>query len=668
MRFNSLCFRLACLFVLLASGISAFAQDQPQPPKPPAEKLVESWAKLAHRKRPPQIHKANEFDLSGPAVSKTSISKDGSTLLVLDTEGALVTWNLKTGEQIARILPEQASPDSEITISDNGNSVVIGYPSGLIEVYVPPKTKPLIRYDAFKTPIAMVRLSADQNRVIAIDQFGKSFEVDAFGKSKGFDPGPTEDTVVQSLIAAGGRQEPWWKVHVGPENKVTDVYYDGHERSENHLELEPPQFIDSANDNFMVGGPHQLAWVILYYKGEDKYEPTFKQIDIAETLYDAALVDYNNWIWTLTDKRLEVRETSFGRPAKFVELPAELPPEHTQILPNGETLVTITPEGHVTRWDAYLDTTSGISRLSVSVSNESFRQRFDALEMIAQQWNGRVDHFEDKEHETPYTFLMRSVQAIAPRLKGSDEDQPYPSLHKWIEENPDNSQFMRIVLFRLYLADGYRIRGGGYANSVPEDAWEAFYDNMEKSWEVVAPVFDQQDVPAEAYTCAIIAGKNLQWEREEVNKYLRQAFEKYPNYHRTFAEEAVARLPRWGGRPGETGYLARFTADKLGGVEGDIMYARIAQHVSRFVSWDDIDTETDFSRERIMKGMLAITETTEDAFAINQTLLLAAKWEDEESGLKAAKRLVELDLRPVSQIWPEKYDLIDKVYRQAKMP
>lgn len=666
MRFSSSCFRFVCLVGLWLIGLPASAQEQPQSLQPPAEELVASWEKLAHRKRPYQINKANEFDLSGPAAAKTAISKDGGTLLVLDTEGALVTWNLATGEQIARVLPEQASPESAIAISNNGKLAVVGFPSGLIEVYVPPKTKPAIRYDAFKTPIAMLAFSADQDRIIAVDQFGKSFEVDGKGKSKGFHPGPTKDTAVQSFVAAGAKQESWWKIHVDQENKVTDIYFNGHQRSENNIELEPPHLIDSANDNFLVASPHQLAWAILTYKGKKKYEPDFKKTEITDTLYDAAFVEHHLWMWTLTDKRLEARDVAVGRAARFVELPADLLPEHTKIFPNADTLVTITPEGHVTRWNAYIDIASSVSQLSASISNEAYRHRFDALEMIAKKWNGQVDHFEDKEHETPYTFLMQSVQQVAGRMKGNDEEQAYPDLHKWIEENPDNCQFMRIALFRLYLADGYRIRGSGYANSVPEEAWAAFYDNMEKSWEVLAPIFDDKEVPAEAYTSAIIAGKNLQWERDEINKYLRQAFEKYPNYHRTFAEEAVARLPRWGGRPGETGYLARFTADKLEGVEGDIMYARIAQHVSRFVGWDDIDTETDFSRERIMKGMLAITETTADAYTINQTLLLAAKWEDEEAGLKAAKRLIELDQKPSSQIWPNKYDLIDKVYIQAR--
>lgn len=663
MRLTLAYYRAVVLVVVWATSAHAsLGQNVVQPPTD--EELVESWQRLAHRIRPPEINKANEFDLSGPPASQTVISEDGTTLLVLDKEGALVVWNLKTGEQTARIVPAQASSKSAIGISANGRVLAVGFPSGLIEVYVPAKSKPAIQYDAFKSPIQMVQVSSDQDRIIAVDDFGKSFEVNALGKSKGFHFGPTNNKAVRSLVAAGGKQESWWKIHVDSQDKVTDVYFDGKDTTENHLTIRPPSFMHSSDDRFVTGSPHQLAWTVLYYKGDKKYEAKFSEVKVDDTLYDAAMVKHSPWMWTLTDKFLENRMISLGRVNKKVKLPVELSAAHTRIFPNAEALVTITPEGHVTRWNAFLDVTSGIVALSTSVCNEAARGRFEALEMIAEKWNDRVDHFEDSEHETPYSFLMSCVQTIAPKFKGSEEE-PYQVIHKWIQDNPNNCQFMRIALFRLYLADGYRARGSGYANSVAEDAWEVFYDNMEKSWEVAAPLFDQKKVPAEAYTCAIIAGKNLQWEREEINKYLRQAFEKYPNYHRTFAEEAVARLPRWGGKPGETEYFARFTADKLGGIDGDIMYARIAQHVVNFVGWKGIDTETDFSRERVLKGMLAISQTTRDEFTMNQTLLVAAMWDDRETAYRAARRIVELDLKPTKSIWPEKYDLIDEVYAEA---
>ncbi|MEW4562280.1 WD40 repeat domain-containing protein [Bremerella sp. JC770] len=659
MRFTSsfLSFLLTGLLVLTAPAL-LLGQ------RPTAEELAEKWDRLAHRQRPLQISKANEFDLTGPAVSKFEISRDGRTLLVLDQEGALVFWDLRTGQQRSRIVPEQASPDAAIGIAPTGKTAVVGFPSGLIQVYAYNRDKPAINYDAYKTPVTRIQISSDDKRVIAVDGFGKSFEVDAFGKSKGFQFAATKDVPLNCFVAAGERLESWWKICVGEDNQVSDVFFDGKEKQEDNLELEPPQRIASSGDRFLAIGPKQLAWAILYYQGDQKYEAKFTKVDLAYPLRDAAYVYQKSQMWTLSDQQLEMRELTYGRVEKSVTLPADLPPEHTRLLPGDEAMVTITPEGHVTRWNAYVDTGSSLVDLSVSIANETARLRFDALEIIAKKWNDRTDHFVDGEHETPYSYLMSKVQQIAPRVPGHDI-KPYKAFHDWIDNNPDNCQFTRIALFRLYLADGYRARGSGFASSVTEEGWKTFYENMNKSWEVAEPLFDQKEIPAEAFTCAIIAGKNLQWDRQIVNDYLREAFDKYPTYHRTFTEEAVARLPRWGGKPGETEYLARFTADKLGGVEGDILYAQLSQHVARFVGWDDIDTETRFSRERIMKGMLAMTKSSDNLFTINQTLLLAGKWDDEDAATIAAKRLVELDARPSKQVYPGKFKMIDKVFDEA---
>ncbi|PQO29111.1 hypothetical protein C5Y96_15260 [Blastopirellula marina] len=664
MRLPSFIAYAAIAFGLLAFSlpVSSYGQASQQPS---AEDLAKLWDRLAHRQRPMQISKANEFDLSGPAISKTVVSRDGGTLLVLDQEGALVFWNLKTGEQISRIVPEQASPDAVLDIAYNGTSAVVGFPSGLIQVFVASRSKPLIEYKAYKTPLQMVQLSADQNRVIAVDGFGKSFEVDARGKSKGFEFGPSEDTPVKSLVAAGGGLQNWWKIYIDDNNQVSDVYFDGKEKLENNIELKPPHRIEASDVRFLLVGPEQLAWSQLAFQGENKYEASFSKVDFETPLRDAAFVFRKPWIWTLSDEQLELRSLAFGNVEKTVQLPEDLPAKHTYLVPNDEAMVTITPEGHVTRWNAYVDIGNPLNELVDMISIATINQRFDALELIAKKWNDRIDHFQDSEHETPYSFLMSIVQRVAPRLPGHEE-RPYKAFHDWIDNNPNNCQFTRIALFRLYLAAGYRARGEGFANTVTEEGWKTFYENMEKSWEVAEPLFDQDYIPAEGYTCAIIAGKNLQWDRDEINGYLRDAFAKYPTYHRTFTEEAVARLPRWGGKPGETEYLARFTADKIGGDDGDILYATLAQHISRYVGWDNIDVETGFSRERILKGLVAMTKTTENRRTIQQTLQVAIKWEDEEAARAAATRLVELMEIGREEPLPNRQEVIDKIYEQYK--
>lgn len=657
------CFVLAFNALLFATTATSHAQVAVV--QPTAEELATEWDRLGRRQRPFQINKVNEFDLTGPPAAKTAISYDANTLLVLDQEGALVFWDLRTGKQINRIIPDQASADAVIDINANGTDAIVGFPSGLIQLYKPERTKPLIQFDAFKTPLTMVRYSANQAGIIAVDKFGKSWEVNLKGQSKGFQKGPSEDTPIQSLVAAGGPKGTWWKIMIDQDNQVSDVYFDGEKQTENNLELEAPTKIDASEDRFVLLSPKQLSWVVLEDRGTQEFEAKFSQVKLKAPLYDARLGYMQRFIWALSDDKLELRSMSFGQVQKSMDLPDDLPPEHTHIRPGGDALVTITPQGHVTRWAAYVEADDSIETLLISLGSAYQQGRFDAYEAIAEKWNGRIDDFENDSHETPYTFLMRAVQRRAIGRPG-EQVKTYPDIEAWIENNPDNCKFMRIALFRLYLADGYRARGEGFANTVTEEGWKTFYANMEKSWEVIEPIFDQKDAPAEAYTCAVIAGKNLQWDRDIINQYLRLTFEKYPTYHRTFTEEAVARLPRWGGKPGETEYLARFTADKIGGIEGDMLYAKIAQNVSRYLGWDNMDVEARFSRERVLKGLLALAKLNDNNETINLTLYLAGKWEDEETGLAAANREIDLLEMRMNQPIKDREEMAKRSYEHAR--
>ncbi len=655
--------RVALLFALVTFSHTATSHGQAVK-QLTAEQLAEEWDRLGRRQQPFEISKANEFDLSGPKPVKMVVSADASTLLVLDEEGGLVFWDLTSGVQLKRVVPEQASAEAAIDLSDNGKEALVGFPSGLIQIYMTDREKPRVQFDAYKTPLTMVQFSADQGSLIAVDKFGKTWEVDMKGQSKGFRPGPSEDTPVDTLVAAGGQKDTWWKITID-EDKVGDVYFDGEEESENNLELEPPTRVDSSGDRMLLLSDKQLAWVDLRKTDMEEFEAKFSQISLDSPIYDAKLVPREPLMWTVSQDQLQLRDIYFGQVKKSMPLPTDLDPQHTHACPIGNALVTVTPEGHVTRWMMYMTPDGSMKPLLTSLSFAFRNQRFDAFEALAAKWNGRTKHFENDAHETSYTYLMRVVQRYA--LSVQDQDvKKYANIETWIRNHPENCKFMRIALFRLYLADGYKARGQGFANSVTEDGWKVFYANMEKSWEVLEPLFDQKDVPAEGYTSAIIAGKNLQWDRDVINQYLRQAFEKYPTYHRTFTEEAVARLPRWGGEPGETEYLARFTADKIGGKQGDILYAQIAQHVSRFVGWDNIDIETGFKRERILNGLLAIMETSENQKTINLGLYLGVKWDNEEVGMAATTRLVDLMSQTRDVPAGSKETIAKQLYERAK--
>ena len=73
----------------------------------------------------------------------------------------------------------------------------------------------------------------------------------------------------------------------------------------------------------------------------------------------------------------------------------------------------------------------------------------------------------------------------------------------------------------------------------------------------------------------LIVAKAESRSRRERHGYIDQLMEISPRFN--FAHEMMVEslLPRWGGRPGDIAQYAAQVADKIGGDDGDVLYARL---------------------------------------------------------------------------------------------
>lgn len=648
------------LFVSFASLAHADAPASP----PTAETLAEQAAAYAERTPPVRIVLSRKLEVFDSDLVDWDLSADGTRLITGETNQRLAMWDV-SGEPRS-IWAHRSSPLVErgaiIKISRDGTQVLIASPKGEVVILDGASGNTLHSHRALTRPVKDAGFSIDGKRIYAVDDVGNSFvtapandgQVDV---AVGVEPGAKTANVRLSIA---GDHFSWKSMDLGKEPKQ---WFALDRKVVGPIQLKFPQH------EIVVAGPNQ--WFVGYRGEYAIVTPTLKggllqvhakYAEVVDSPMDAYFTSDGSYVWLRARLVLHVCEGKAGRRMGKIAIPVELATSAFRCYPDANLICKAIPRG-LELWKLEGEPVPSHEAAIFAISKLLDDQRFDVIELVAKKWDGLTDNFRNREHETPTSFLMQMMQAHL--LPNETEAKRNARYEKWIEENPDNCQFMRILMGRIYLAAGYRARGGGFANTVTDEGWKAFYENMAKMWKVIEPVYEQEEVLAEAYASAVIAGKNLQWERAEVNEYLRKAFAKSPNYHRTFAEEAVARLPRWGGAPGDTAEFSEKLADKIGGDDGDIMYAQIGRHLINFVKFEQLSTDVGFSQERMVRGMMLLSERQSDTYLWNQTLLFAAMIDDEEAIESICQLLGDAKLPPDAEAWPGKYEQVDRLYAKS---
>lgn len=168
------------------------------------------------------------------------------------------------------------------------------------------------------------------------------------------------------------------------------------------------------------------------------------------------------------------------------------------------------------------------------------------------------------------------VALSTPRPASSDQDwhNHLALLERWTASRP-NSITARVALAEAYLAYAWVARGNGLAESVTETGWRLLNQRDEIAHQVL---MDASSLPAkcpEWYVAMQSWGLTGGWTVEQATAFLNKAVVFEPDYYYYSRMHAHFLLPQWSGEKGDTERFAKESADRIGGAEGDILYAQI---------------------------------------------------------------------------------------------
>jgi hypothetical protein len=176
----------------------------------------------------------------------------------------------------------------------------------------------------------------------------------------------------------------------------------------------------------------------------------------------------------------------------------------------------------------------------------------------------------------------------------------------WIKAKPE-SVAARLNLAQAYSGYAWAARGGGYANTVTDTGWRLFEERNALFAATLVEAAQLKEKDPYWFECMQNIALAQGWEKSEARELLELAVAFEPGYYHFYREYANYLQPRWYGEEGEVEAFDEEVSDRVGGLEGDMLYFEIASLVA--CQCDSTKTALqNFSWARIKNGYFALEQ------------------------------------------------------------
>jgi hypothetical protein len=188
------------------------------------------------------------------------------------------------------------------------------------------------------------------------------------------------------------------------------------------------------------------------------------------------------------------------------------------------------------------------------------------------------------------------------------------ALHDWISAKPESIS-ARVALAKILIDYAWKARGSGWSSSVTDEGWQLFRQRLDQCTEVLSNAAKLKAKCPVFWSIKMTAALGLQTEKSDFKDIFDEAIHFTPSYQAYFAGRAYYLLPRWYGDEGEwENDLAR-SADRIGGRDGDAVYARVVWCIQNSIGTTNFLTENNLSWARIDRGFDIIEKQFPDSLA-----------------------------------------------------
>jgi hypothetical protein len=295
---------------------------------------------------------------------------------------------------------------------------------------------------------------------------------------------------------------------------------------------------------------------------------------------------------------------------------------------------------------------------TLSEENEAIlAERKEALAALAKKDYAGLDAMaaEFRTNATPFASGRTRLSCFYQGLRDVDDESPdnaweagIAAINEWVTNRPA-SITARLALASFWLDYAYKARGTDVADKVTDQGWKLFKERTAKASAVLEAAVKLQEKCPRFWFLAQELALHEGYSIDDYNKIFSTAVRNYPGVSQYYFSKAYYVLPRWYGKEGDWEAFANESADKIGGDEGDILYARIVWNMRQRHVYGNIYQESKASWKRANRGFALLHQRFPDSISLKSEYCLEASLNDDKEVVK--KLMLELGYRYVDSIW-----------------
>jgi len=266
---------------------------------------------------------------------------------------------------------------------------------------------------------------------------------------------------------------------------------------------------------------------------------------------------------------------------------------------------------------------------ALAASNLLSEKDYDGLEKLAAT---------DRALESPVASGTAPISDFYDGIAGTPNNateasfqQELSDLDAWTKARPD-SVTARIACANAQISYAWFSRGSGWANTVTDAEWAAFRSSLAEASRLLLVDVDKRRAYPDWYSTIEMVGMGQSWPKFKFLKLSAECASQYPTDADPYTHAVIYLLPRWEGTNAELANFITTSADRVGGDEGDILYARLAACVWTYSCDTDVFSQTGLSCARVKHGMgLICRRFPHSSYAMNCFCVFACQAHDHDA-------------------------------------
>jgi hypothetical protein len=254
---------------------------------------------------------------------------------------------------------------------------------------------------------------------------------------------------------------------------------------------------------------------------------------------------------------------------------------------------------------------------------------YNGLDALAKKFRDSKECYADGYWKLSYVYYAFDLPDDA---SDADWTARFQALHDWIDNDPD-SITPRVAMADQMVSFAWKARGIGYANEIPQSHVQAFFQRLNEAVQILEAAKKLKEQCPKWWSVMMSAELGLQVDRAQYDATFHGAITAWPDYTPLYVNRAYYLLPRWYGAEGEWEKDLADNADRMGGDDGDMLYARVVWAMHGYQG--NIFKRYKLSWPRVNTGFEAIEKRYPDSLSIkNAAANLASLALDTQSARK----------------------------------